>query len=144
MKENVLPITARAVVNFRLLPGDSIKYALERIRKTINDPEVKVKVLPNSSEPSPVSDVNSASYKMLQKTILSEFPEVVVTPYLVLGATDSRYYTEVSEQVFKFLPTRMKREDLKREHGTNERVGVKNYGEIVKFFTLLIRNSDKM
>jgi len=140
VKEKVLPNKARAVVNFRLLPGDSISYVLNRIQKTINDPEVKVIALPNSSEPSPVSDVRSASYKTLQKTILQVFPEVMVAPYLVLGATDSRHYVGVSESIFKFLPTRLKPEDLKREHGVNERVGVKNYGEIIKFFIQFIEN----
>ena len=56
------------------------------------------------------------------------------------GATDTRHYRRVSQSVFRFIPMRMKPEDLKRLHGTNERVGIENYGEIVRFYAQLLRN----
>ena len=46
----------------------------------------------------------------------------------------------MSPNVYRFVPMRLKPEDLKRIHGTNERVGIENYGEIVRFYAQLLRN----
>ncbi|MGV7927746.1 MAG: M20 family peptidase [Spirochaetota bacterium] len=141
VKENILPIKATAVVNYRILPGDTMESVMKRAEKVIGDNRVKIRALEGGSVPSPVSDTGSASFSTLQKTIHQSFPGVIVAPYLVLGATDSRYYTGVSASVYRFTPLTLKNEDLKRMHGTNERISVTNYEQVVKFFIQLIRNS---
>ncbi|NIM97929.1 MAG: hypothetical protein GTO24_07600, partial [candidate division Zixibacteria bacterium] len=70
------------------------------------------------------------------------FPDTVVAPYLVVTGTDARHYGEVSESILRFLPIRLVDEDLRRIHGTNERVGVENYEEITKFYIQMVRNSN--
>ncbi len=141
VKENLLPIKSTAVVNFRLLPGDTMESVIKRAEKTINDKRVKIRALEGGNDPSPVSDTESTSFSTLQKTIHQSFPGAIVSPYLVLGATDSRYYTGVSANVYRFTPLSLKNEDLKRMHGTNERISVANYEQVVKFFIQLIKNS---
>ena len=141
VKENLLPIRATAVVNFRILPGDTIKSVLAHCEKVIDDPRVRMKTLGWADDPSPVSDINSTSYLNLQKTIRQMFPTVVVTPFLGLGATDARHYTGVSENIFRFCPVWYKGDDIKRAHGTNERIAVSNYENVVKFFIQLVKNS---
>ncbi len=141
VKENILPIKATAVVNYRILPGDTMESVMKRAEKVIGDRRVKIRALEGGSDPSPVSDTESASFSTLQKTIHQSFPGAIVSPYLVLGATDSRYYTGVSANVYRFTPLTLKNEDLKRMHGTNERISVTNYEQVVKFFIQLIRNS---
>ncbi len=141
VKENILPIKATAVVNYRILPGDTMESVMKRAEKVIGDNRVKIRALEGGSDPSPVSDTESASFSTLQKTIHQSVPGAIVSPYLVLGATDSRYYTVVSANVYRFTPLTLKNEDLKRMHGTNERISVTNYEQVVKFFIQLIRNS---
>jgi carboxypeptidase PM20D1 len=141
VKENILPSKAVAVVNFRILPGDSIAGVIDYVKKTVDDPRVSIKTLGWADEPSPISDPESANFMNIHKTIKQIFPGMVVTPYLVLGATDSRHYTKISDQVFRFTPTWMKPEDLKRAHGINERVAVSNFEQCVKFFSQLLRNT---
>jgi carboxypeptidase PM20D1 len=144
IKENVLPIKARAVVNFRILPGDSIGSVIEHVRQTINDPRVKIRLLAGfGSEPSVESDVNAPSFQMLQRTIRQVFPDVVVAPNLVLGATDSRHYAGLSRNLYRFLPIWISAVDLRRAHGTDERISVENYAQIVSFYRQLILNSDR-
>ena len=65
---------------------------------------------------------------------------MIVTPNLLSGATDTRHYRRLSRNVFRFIPVRVKAADLARLHGTNERVGIENYGEIVRFYAQLLRN----
>jgi carboxypeptidase PM20D1 len=140
VKENVLPQSARAVVNFRILPGDTIEGVLQHVRDTIG-PGIKVTPVGTSnSQPSPESDVGAPPFGLIQKTLVQVFPGVVVSPNLLSGGTDTRHYVSLSRNIYRFAPVRMNEEDLGRLHGTNERVGVENYGEAVRFYAQLLRN----
>lgn len=140
-KENILPKKARAVINFRILPGDTVNKVVEHAQKTIDDSQVKITVVENPWDPSVVSSLESESFITVQKTIRQIFPKTVVAPYLVAGATDSRYYGTFTENVFKFAPLYVSKEDLKRIHGVNERISVGDYETCVRFYVQLIRNS---
>ncbi|MCP4133984.1 MAG: M20 family peptidase [bacterium] len=139
--ENVLPQKAQAVVNFRIFPGETVESVTAYVEKTINDPLISIEAGINRKNPPRVSDVDSKEFKALQKTIAKVFPDTLMAPYLVAGGTDSKYYSEVSDQVFRFIPGRLTSKDLKRLHGTNERISVTNFGEIVKFYVEFIRDS---
>ena len=89
-KDNVMPSHASAVVNFRLLPGDTIASVTEYVRKVVNDPRVKLQPIPGEppSEPSPRSSVDSPNFKRMQKTLAEVYPDAVVAPFVFVGATD--------------------------------------------------------
>ena len=140
-KENVLPAQARAVVNVRVHPSDSIESVMDHMTKAIGDPRVTVHRLPGiMSEPSAVSPRESPTFTTLQRTIGQQFPEAIVAPGLVLGATDSRHYQALSEQVYRFLPLHVDASDIARIHGVNERVAVDRYADAIAFYFRLIRN----
>ena len=141
-KDNVLPRRARAVVNFRIIPEDSVAGVLAHVRRIVDDPTVHVRVLDFVAEPSPVSPTDSPNWGLLQRTIRQTFPDVVVAPYLTLGATDARYYAALTQDIYRFLPVRLTPEDLSRLHGTNERLSVVNYTEGVSFYMQLLKNAD--
>jgi len=140
-KENVLPTKVRAVINFRILPGDTTESVMNRVKETLNNPQVKIRSLEQAWNPSPISDIASESFEALQKTVRQVFPETVVAPYLVTGATDSRHYAPLTRNVFKLVPFMVTAEDLTRVHGTDERISVKDYEGCVQFYVQLIRNS---
>ncbi|WP_217363398.1 M20 family peptidase [Duganella rivi] len=139
-KDNVLPGRADAVVNFRVRPGDTVAGVMDHVKQTVNNGEVHAELDAGSSEPSPVSPVNSAQYTLINRTIREVFSDAVVAPGIVIGATDARHYREVSDHVYRFSPVRAGKEDLPRFHGTNERIGVDNYLEAVRFYVQLARN----
>jgi carboxypeptidase PM20D1 len=141
-KDNVLASRARAVVNFRILPGDSVAGVVEHVRRVVGDPRVDVKPAGNfSAEPSAISSTESTSFRTLERTIQSVVPDAVVAPYLVVVVTDSRYFGELSSNVFRFLPIRLTAQDLDRMHGTNERIAVRDYHQAIRVYRQLIRNS---
>ena len=141
-KENVLPSQARAVVNFRILPGDSVADVLAHVRQAIADPRVEVgRTASFSAEPSPVSSTESASYRTLERTIRSVAPDAVVAPYLVVVVTDSRHYGPLSRNVFRFLPLRLTSDDLARMHGSDERIAVRDYADAIRFYRQLVVNA---
>jgi carboxypeptidase PM20D1 len=139
VKENVLPHSAEALVNMRLLPGDTIRIVCNRVRKIIKDDRVKFEVIEGANwEASPLSPTDTNAYKSLERTISQVFDGVAVAPYLVLGATDSRYYAPISDSVYRFSPFEMAPEDLNRMHGINERLSVEALKKMVQFFHHLI------
>jgi carboxypeptidase PM20D1 len=94
-----------------------------------------------SSEPSRVSPLASAQYVLINRTIREVFSDAVVAPGTVIGATDARHYQDLSDHVYRFSPVRAGLEDLSRFHGTNERIGIDNYLEAVRFYVQLARNA---
>jgi len=147
VKANVLPITARAVVNFRILPGETKESVLQRVREVIADDRVQVSIRGDEGvDPSPVSDVQGAAFQLLARTVRQVLADrgVVVAPYLVMGGTDAKHFAASSDAVFRFLPVPLGPDALKLAHGTNERMSVEGLAVSVKFFQQLLKNSDAL
>ena len=140
-KDNVLPGIASAVINLRLIPGDSIAKATQRVEEVIDDPEVKIRPLDHNREPAPESDPKAGSFAALANSILQVFPDASVAPYSTVGATDAAHYMAISPNIYRFLPVRWGADDQKRFHGTNERISVEGYADAVRFYIQLIRNT---
>ena len=142
VKENVLPSTARALVNFRILPGDSVGGVIEHVRTVVNDAAVDVRALEgNVTNASAVSDVEAEPFQLLARTIRQVIPGAVVTPWLVVGGTDSRHYGRLTPNVLRFVGAAIGPDDLRRVHGTDERVGVQAYANAVRLYLQLLRNA---
>jgi carboxypeptidase PM20D1 len=145
VKENVLPVRARGVVNFRIRPGDSVASVLEHVRTTVRDTRVRIATLgPTLSEPSPESSVTSNGFTVIARTIREVFPGAIVVPSLVLGATDSRHYAALGADVYRFLPFHIRPDDIHRPHGIDERLAVDDIQQVVRFYEQLIRNADRL
>jgi len=144
VKSNVLPIQATAVVNLRILPGETVESVTERVRQVINDERVQVSG--TGRDPSPVSDPESPAFRMVASTLRQVVPDgaLVVSPYLVMGGTDARYYSQLSANVYRFLPAIIDESDIARVHGTNERLSVENFATSVRYFYQLIKNSETL
>jgi carboxypeptidase PM20D1 len=138
-KANVLPGHVDATVNFRLLPGDTIAGVHEHVAKVVGNEAIQIK-LGDGREASPISPSHAAGYQMIAKTVRQLFPGVIVAPGLVIAGTDSRLYTPLTDNIYRFSPMRFKSDDLARLHGTNERIPIANYVEVIQFYHQLLRN----
>ena len=146
-KDNVLPSSAWALVNARILPGDTSRSVLEHLRRAVDDPGVRVEFADPRTyseifEASKVSPDDSPAFLTLGRTIRQTFPGVVVVPYLVTAGTDARHYEALSDNVYRFLPLRLTSRDLERIHGTDERIARKGYVDAVQFYVRLLKNFD--
>ena len=146
-KDNVLPGNAEATVNFRLLPGDSAQMVVDRTRALVADASKTDKfelfALPGGAEASKVSPVDSAQYALINRTVREVFPGTLVAPGLMIGGSDSIHFGEISDHIFKFSPVRAGPQDLPRFHGTNERIAVSNYAELIRFYHRLVTQGAK-
>lgn len=140
-QDNVLPGNAEATVNFRLLPGDTQASVTEHVRRTIDNDRIAIAPYPGNTDPPPVTAADGPSYTALNRTIREVFPDVLVAPGLMVAATDSRHYAGIADNIFRFSPVRATSKDLKRFHGTNERLSVDNYGDMIRFYRRLIENT---
>jgi carboxypeptidase PM20D1 len=138
VKANVLPSKARAVVNFRIAPGDTVESVLEHVRKTVGDSRVKVVEARETREPSPVSPVDSEGFRHVERTVREIFPDAVVAPYLLPGGTDSRHFTSMTSNAYRFSAIRVRGDDLRRAHGTDERISIEVLGRMVAFYDRLL------
>ena len=127
------------------MPGEDIDFVIEYVRQTVNNPRIVVALdteQPNTNPP-PISSTNSFGFEVLEKTTKQIFPETVVVPSLVVATTDARYYTKVSDNIFRFTPVQITKEDIKTFHGINEKVSVENIRQSIRFYRQLILNSCK-
>ena len=140
-KENVLPGRAHALLNFRILPGDTIDAVQRHILAAVDDPTVEVTRHEEHFEASRVSRTDAPGYQAIARTLRELHPDFVVAPGLMLGATDARHLESVAEHVYRFSPVRARPEDLARFHGTNERLSIANLGELIQFYRRLVINA---
>ncbi|XP_069801392.1 N-fatty-acyl-amino acid synthase/hydrolase PM20D1 isoform X2 [Dendropsophus ebraccatus] len=143
VKSNVIPRMARATVNFRLHPAQTVQEALDIVQNTINDARVEISVL-NSFDPLPISpyDESNFGYQTLQRTIHSVFSAAPVAPGVCIGNTDSRHFVNLTDSIYRFSPFTLKAEDLSRIHGLNERISLDGLQRLTQFYYQLIRNAD--
>jgi carboxypeptidase PM20D1 len=139
--DNVLPGRASATVNFRLLPGDSSDAVVAHVNEAVANPAIKVEKMAGYSEASRVAATDASGYKLIARTLRQLHQDVVVAPALYAAASDSRWFDGIAHNVYKFSPMRAKADDLKRFHGTNERISIDNYVELIQFYHQLITNS---
>ncbi|MFE5335013.1 M20/M25/M40 family metallo-hydrolase [Isoptericola sp. NPDC056573] len=125
---NVLPSQASATVNLRIALGETVASTVERLRRRIRDPLVEIEVI-ESSEPSPESPTDDDRFALLAEAVGVSHPDALTVPYVVMAATDSRYFHEFSPAVYRFAPLAMSTAQRKSIHGVDERVEV---GELAR------------
>ena len=140
IKDNILPREAKAMVNFRLISGDTADGTVKVVREIINDERVKVKAVENNGwDPSPVSTVDSPAYATLEKTISQFFGNAAIAPYLMLGASDARYYYNICDSVYRFMPVQLGAKALKLIHGIDEHISVADLEKMTQFYASLMQ-----
>jgi len=140
VKENILPPEASALVNFRLAPWDSSESVRRHVREVVDDPGIELEAL-ETTEPSPVAQTDSPSYRLIRDAIEEVMPDALVAPSLVLGGTDTKHYVDLAQNSYRFVPIRVAPADLERIHGVDERLSLASYAEIIDFYTQLIHKT---
>jgi len=143
IKENVIPTSARAVINFRIIPGETVDDIIAHLTKVIEDERVKIAVegVPNNA--SPISPIDGPGYTIINQSIKEVFPNLLTAPSLVIAATDARYYYKISPNVYRFIPYYINPENLACFHGIDERVSVNEFENGIRFYRQMILNANE-
>lgn len=137
-QDNIIPPHSKVTLNARLLSGDTKESILEHIRKHL--PEGVTATLTHGVDPSPISLTDTPEYRTFLKTMGQTFPEATISPYLMLGGTDSRHYADLSDHVLRFSPYIVTKEELRTIHGVDERVSLENIELGLRFYGQLLKN----
>jgi carboxypeptidase PM20D1 len=143
IKENVLPPVATAMINFRILHGDTVESVTEDVRRIIGDDRVEVAPAPQAFGPTPVADAFGKEYGLIERSIRQtwDLPGLLVSPYLVIGGTDAKWFAPVARNVYRLTAVRVESAaDAARWHGVNERVLVSELPGTITFFHQLLGN----
>lgn len=133
VRVNVVPSEARANLNVRLLPGDSVNDVLADLKKVVDDPQIRFEIAPDGGTPSPPSSLDSPLYQAIERVSGQTFPGCVVMPYMSTGATDSAQLRLRSVQAYGLLPFPLAEEDELRMHADDERIPVDSFHKGVEY-----------
>jgi carboxypeptidase PM20D1 len=134
---NVLASTARAGVNVRVMVGDTVASVVAHVTKAIHDKRVMVRVV-EAGEASPVSPVDDDAFRLLESTIAEAFPDAVPTPYVMMAATDSRFFTAICPRVYRFAPFRMTKAQRQAIHSYDEHIGIDDLADGMLWYQRVI------
>jgi carboxypeptidase PM20D1 len=140
VKENVLPQSATATVNFRLLPGDSVDEVVAQVRTIVDDDGIEI-ARRTADEASAVSPTDGAQFEALRTALHEVDPGLPIAPALVLGGTDTKWYGQIADAAYRFVPFHFDPSDLRRPHGTDERISVQNLAWGVRFYGAFLRHA---
>ena len=135
---NALPESAEATVNIRISPTSSVQQAVQEVRAAIADDDVTLEVL-EPSEPSPVSPAAGPAWEAIVGAVLDVHPGLLVTPYVMMQASDSRWFTAISNYVYRFAPFRLSADERACLHARNERIRISSFLEGVRVYEALLR-----
>src|SRR5688572_192343 len=145
-RTNVIPGSAEATINFRVIPGTTAEEIISEVKRVIDDPRVEITlgsgthvapgVTPPPPQPSgPESPKSGALYEALVKNAKTTYPGARVTPYLFQAGTDAAPWRSRGVPVYGIYPYPIGAADLERMHGNDERVPIESLESGLKLIT---------
>jgi carboxypeptidase PM20D1 len=140
VKENVVPQIATAKINFRLLPGDTKDDAIAHVRAVIQNDQIEI----TSSDwaiKSKVASTDNIGFKSIKTAVETVYPGSIVAPSLMFGATDSRMYNDLSDNIYRFHGMEITMKQVGTIHGTDEHISINSMANAVEVAKQIIVNS---
>ena len=138
VRANVIPAEARAVLNIRLLPGDSPDALIGELTKLVNDPQVRFEKQADGSFPAPPSSLDSELYQAITKASAEQYPGAPVLPYLSTWMTDSAQLRLHQVQAYGLWPFPLSEDDLRRMHSEDERIPLASFANGVQYLYRIV------
>jgi acetylornithine deacetylase/succinyl-diaminopimelate desuccinylase-like protein len=138
VRVNVIPAEARANLNIRLLPGDTIDTLLADLTKLVNDPQIHFELQPDAGLAAPPSSLESDFYATIARVVAQEFGGAPVLPFQSTGATDSAQLRLHNVQAYGLMPAPLAEEDFRRMHGDDERMPLASFAKGVDVLTKIV------
>ena len=137
---NVIPPYASMASNSRIIPGETMDSVVERIRKTVDDDGINIRVI-NGMNPSNISVTAGEAWERLKTTVADTWQGAIVSPYLMTACSDSRHWSEISDKVYRFSPFTLSKEENATVHGNNERLPITTVAKCAEFYIRLMKRS---
>lgn len=134
---NVLPSSAKAMLNLRVNVGETTTGVLARLKRVIADPDVTVRLV-EGDEPTAESPSDNAQFALIAAAVAASYPGVPTIPYLTMAATDGRHWHRFAPAVYRFAPLLITGAQRGQIHGIDERVGIDSLERAERFYRALL------
>lgn len=131
---NVLPPAAEITVNFRILTGETVQMVLDHVKDVCQGYDTDIETVEASREPSRLSSDDTGAFRAIVNAASKVYPEVLITPYITVEATDAYKYESVSKNVYRFMPVYLNEYEQRTIHNENEYISLENYKKMIAFF----------
>ncbi len=138
-ESNVIPESAWVVGNMRYSHHQGLENSVKAISKIADKYGLETTVI-NHGGTSGVSSFKTAYFKLMEDAVSKSYPGVVTSPYIQTGASDSRFLTDICDNVYRFVPFLISQKQLETVHGIDENVDVSTLEPAVKFYKYLMTN----
>ena len=126
IKANVIPANSEAVLDCRLLPGETLEGWIEAVRARIDDPRVEVEPEIRDIAGGEPSDWDSELFHAIRAVVGEAVEDAIVVPGLATLATDNRFLRERGIPAYGFIPCLLSAEERAGFHAHNEFLTVEN------------------
>lgn len=140
VKDNVIPERAQATINVRILPGDTEEDVLAHLAEVIDDPEIEIVGISWGKGAKPAS-MDGQAFQIAAEAIQAVLPDAVVLPGLIPGATDSRHFAGIVDEIVRFVPERIHMDQAGGAHGRDERLAVEHLADSVSIAIGMVRRA---
>ena len=135
---NVMPQEATVSANMRFIPHQGMQESLDLIEKRAKKHGLTMEVL-QASDYTASANLEGEAFQTIKNVTAGTFPGCPVSPYVMTGATDARFYQEICDHVFRFAPVVYGPEQMKGMHGMNENIEISCLPGAVDFYKNLIQ-----
>lgn len=137
---NVLPQEAYVTANLRFIPHQPTEESIGVISKMAEKYGIETEEIYKDS-PCPVVDFRGEAFKKVEETIGEIYPGVGVSPYVMTGGTDAKFYTEICDNCLRFAPLYINKQQYGSIHALNENISIGVLPGGVDFYKTVIKKS---
>ena len=138
---NVMPQEATLGANMRFIPHQGMNESLDLIRKRAEKYGLNTEVF-HAVDVSKATDIHGEAFAYVTDRIKETFPELPVSPYVMTGATDARFYQDICDNIVRFAPVIYGPEQMAGMHGLNENIEYNCLSGCVDFYKNMIRKAE--
>lgn len=138
-KTNVIPGTAEAELDVRLLPGEDPQAFLAELRRVVDDPSVEIVSDRDFRTPNE-SPTDTELFRTIEGVLGRHYPGVPVTTKMLTGGTESVLFRGKGLVSYGFTPLLPRREEAGTEHGDDERINEATVRESAGIFYEVVRD----
>lgn len=137
---NVIPSSAEAELDIRLLPGEDPQSFLAQLKENMGDPSLKIETIGEFRKPN-ASSTATMLYRMIENVVHKHDPQAVVAPELNSGYTESQLFRPLGIAAYGFNPVKVTPEIEETQHAADERVPVQQFREGLKIYFAVVASA---
>lgn len=139
---NVVPAEASALIDARLVPGESCPTFADRMASAIDDPSVELAITLDFA--AAASPIDSPLMTAIERVAKRSEPAGFVVPRVISGFTDAHWFRQLGLTAYGFVPRRLRLQDTLGIHGPNERVSLENLAFGIRATVDIARELDRV